>query len=255
MKGNYVSSPQWNKKSKPIPLTCFVKQILTQEEVKTLPPDQMQQIIEREMQYDDFLWQKENNIIIDHPKRAEGLNKILYKCCNCGVEHKMYSFGTTLKCSECGSSWTMQENGQLVAREGETRFSHIPDWFDWEDECVKKELDEGKYYLEDIVRVTTLPSSPKFYSHGFGKIIHSADGFRLECEIDGKPVVEEWESISTNGLHIEYDYKQGGDCIAVSTTNDSYWVYPQNKRDVLTKASFATDELYRRAIKKARTKA
>lgn len=36
-----------------------------------------------------------------------------------------------------GKRWFLREDGQLEASEGETEFSHIPDWFQWEREQVR----------------------------------------------------------------------------------------------------------------------
>jgi hypothetical protein len=48
------------------------------------------------------------------------------------------------------------------------------------------------------------------------------------------------------GLHIEYDYcyVRPDDCVDISTDNDSLYCYPA-KQNVVTKLSFATEELYR----------
>jgi hypothetical protein len=52
------------------------------------------------------------------------------------------------------------------------------------------------------------------------------------------------------GVHIEYDYcyVRPDDCIDISTHNDSLYCYP-TKQNVVTKLSFATEELYRFKMK------
>lgn len=64
----------------------------------------------------------------------------------------------------------MDEYGRLHALRGETEFEHIPDWSNWERECVRKEIEEGTYYFEDDVRIETLPNSRRFYKQGMGKL-------------------------------------------------------------------------------------
>jgi len=51
---------------------------------------------------------------------------------------------------------------------------------------------------------------------------------------------------SMYGLHVEYDYCyiRPDDCIDISTDNDSLYCYP-TKQNVITKLSFATEELYK----------
>ena len=50
-------------------------------------------------------------------------------------------------------------------------------------------------------------------------------------------------------MHIEYDYLGRGDCVDVSTLEDSYWCY-LSKRDAITKLSFATEEIFLAAKRK-----
>ena len=50
-------------------------------------------------------------------------------------------------CEHCGKRWTMLENGQLQAAEGETEFAHVPDWFEWERQQVRKQIEDGTYEI------------------------------------------------------------------------------------------------------------
>ena len=40
------------------------------------------------------------------------------------------------------------------------------------------------------------------------------------------------------------NYKYGGDVFDVATIDENYWIYPLTKRDILTKVSLATEEIY-----------
>mgnify|MGYP002519654889 CR=1 FL=1 len=115
--------------------------------------DEINAVIRKEMTYDDFKWQKDNNIIIKNRKRAEGLHKVLYQCPACKTEYKMNTKGIHLFCEECGKKWEMTTLGELKALNGETEFSHIPDWYEWERECVRQEILDGTYHFEDDVHV------------------------------------------------------------------------------------------------------
>ena len=44
--------------------------------------------------------------------------------------------------------------------------------------------------------------------------------------------------------HIEYDYKKRGDAIDLATTDDTYFVFPLNSENMLTKLHLATEALY-----------
>ena len=57
----------------------------------------------------------------------------------------------------CGKSYLLTELGELKADDGETEFSHIPDWYEWERECVRQEILDGTYKYEDDVVSVILP--------------------------------------------------------------------------------------------------
>ena len=89
------------------------------------------------------------------------------------TESKMDSKGTKIFCTECGKEWEMDELGRLKATGGETEFSHIPDWFEWEREQVKQQILRGEYRYEDEVDVYSFPRCYRFIPLGKAKVCHS----------------------------------------------------------------------------------
>ena len=247
--GNFVTCPQWNKKNKKTFVEAEMRQIITAEETKSLSVDEINQRIAENFRYDDYAWQRDNQIKIDHPGRADGLHALLYKCPACKAEHQTDSKGTKLWCKCCGKTWEMDEYGQLHAQEGETEFAHIPDWSNWERACVREEIDNGTYYFEDEVRIETLPNAWKFYKQGMGKLIQTPEETRVECNYYGEPYVLCRSAKSLESMHIEYDYLGRGDCVDISVPDDSFWCY-LTKRDAITKISFATEEIHKKAVGK-----
>lgn len=247
--GNFVTCPQWNKKNKKTFVEAEMKQIITAEETKSLSVEEINARIAENFRYDDYAWQRDNKIKIDHPGRADGLHALLYKCPACKTERQTDSKGTKLWCNCCGKTWEMDEYGQLHALEGETEFSHIPDWSNWERACVREEIDNGTYYFEDEVRIETLPNAWKFYKQGMGKLIQTPEETRVECNCYGEPYVLSRSAKSLESMHIEYDYLGRGDCVDISIPDDSFWCY-LTKRDAITKISFATEEIHKKAVGK-----
>lgn len=247
--GNFINCPHWNKHFKKNRIEGEMIQVVTAEEIKTLSVEEINRRIRENFVKDDFKWQLENQVKIDHPKRADGLHSLLYKCASCKTEGKMHSKGTKLWCEECGKRWEMTEYGQLQAEEGETIFSHIPDWTSWERACIREEVENGTYYFEDTVRVETLPNWTIFYKQGEGKFIQTLEGTKLECNYYGEPFTLVRSALNLDSMHIEYDYHGHGDCIDISMAEDSFWCYTA-KRDVITKIAFATEEIHKFAAKK-----
>ncbi|MBR4768243.1 MAG: hypothetical protein IK088_04610, partial [Lachnospiraceae bacterium] len=188
--GHHVNSPFWNLKGKSVKgLEAEFSLLLTPEELSSMTVEEINTRLVRAFQYDDFAWQKERGIRITYPKRAEGLHKVLYQCPHCKTEFRMKSEGTKLFCTACGKSWTMTELGELAADSGETEFSHIPDWYEWERENVRNEVEAGTYSTGELsVLVRSLPNAKKFIELGNGTMVHDMNGFRVSGkEKDGTP--------------------------------------------------------------------
>lgn len=246
--GNYLRTPFWNfRKPRKVPLYATMTQILTAKDIQEKTPEEINQAIRTAMQYDEYKWQKDNKISIKEPFRAEGLHKILYQCPHCLTESKMDSKGAEIFCKHCGKRWQMTEFGELRATEGDTEFSHIPDWFEWERMQVREQVENGTYYFEDKVDIYSLPRCMKFEHLGDGTITHSIEeGFTVKGHYRGEDFEVKRNPQSMYGVHIEYDYcyLRPEDNIDISTDKDSFYCYPE-KQNVVTKLSFATEEIYR----------
>ena len=256
-KGNHLMTPFWNfRKPRKVPLHTTATKILTPEDIDRMSVEEINAAIKTALAYDDYKYQKDNGIVIDEPYRAEGLHKILYQCPHCKAESKMASEGAQIYCKECGKRWTLLENGELQANEGETEFSRVPDWFLWEREQVKAEIERGEYSFSDEVDVYSQPRCWKFEHLGDAKLTHDPEeGFLLEGEYRGEKYRIRRQPLQSNSLHIEYDwcYIKPYDCIDISCENDSFFCYPKNKTDVVTKLAFATEILYERHLERKKS--
>lgn len=247
--GHHINSPFWDTShERGVKGTEAVfTQLLTKEQVKELDADTINQRIVEAFQYDDFAWQKERGIKVTDPKRAEGLHRVLYQCPHCRTEYKMTSEGSRLTCQSCKKEWEMTELGEIRALSGDTEFSHIPDWYEWERANVRKEVEDGTYSSGKLkVRVDSLPNSKKYISIGEGTLIHDMTGFHVECtDKDGDVHTMEKSVASMYSCHIEYQYLfKHGDCIDLNTLKDTWYIYPEGDFAV-TKMALAAEELHR----------
>ena len=251
-RGNHLYAPFWDYKHKrKVPMHTTLKLILTPEQIAKMSVEEINATLRKELDYDEYRYQKENGIRITEPFRAQGLHKVLYQCPHCGTEFSMNSEGAELFCEACGKRWLWQEDGYLKALEGETEFDHIPDWFNWERQQVKKQIEEGTYAFEDEVDVLSLPRIWRYIPLGKAKLTHSIeDGFQLEGFYRGEKYYIHRQCAQTNSLHVEYEFGplKNVDCLDISTENDSFYCIPK-KKNVITKLAFATEELYLRSQK------
>lgn len=284
MKGNYLQSPIWNlTKRKEAKLYTEMTYALTKEDIADMSVDEIYDKLSELLSYDEYAWQREQKMKITYEKRAEGLHMPLYQCRECGVEFSMASKGSMLFCQCCGASWEMDEYGTLVrelnlkdnveTRTDETDVNvdlpdkqqnettakqeveaisqelqeiYIPDWYEWQRENVIEQINCGQYRLDMKVRVEALPNAKNFIDYGEGHICHNREGFELtfmDYETKEQTTLRVGSS-TLFSIHTEYDYRGKGQCVTLSTPNNTYFIYPLEEGFNATKIQFAVEYFY-----------
>lgn len=248
MRGNYLQSPIWNlTKRREVLLDATVTQLYTRGELRKASVDEINAQIAEFLSYDEYEYQYKMKMAITYPKRAEGIEMPLYRCPGCGAEFEMRTSGAEISCGKCGAKRIMTEYGRMVRPDGsEDCFSHIPDWYEWERECVKKEIDCGAYGLDMRVRIESLPNAVNFIDLGEGRLVHNENGFKLIFRDygDTEEKTLSFAPLTMTSVHTEYDYRGKGQCITLSTLDNTYFIYPLEKGFNATKIQFAAEYLY-----------
>lgn len=246
--GNFLNQPFWSHyKYRKVPYEITMKAVLSAEDVENMSVEEINKIIHDELYYDEYKWQKENNIKITEKYRAHGLHKVLYQCPHCKKEGMMNSHNSELFCKNCGKKWVMSELGQLEATEGETEFSHVPDWYKWERDNVRKELLDGTYSYEEDLHALSLPGVKEFIDLGTVHVSHSLkDGFIITGNYNNSDfrIVRSSEGLYSLSVEYEYNLLKGVDSYCVSIPNDSINCIPE-KPWMVTKLSLATEEAFK----------
>jgi hypothetical protein len=242
--GHHVNSPFWNLHERNVaPTEAEMSLLFTPQDLKDLPVDELNRRIVGAFQYDDFAWQKENNVLITEPDRAEGLDRILYKCPHCLTEGKTVGKGDTLTCESCGKTYTLTQTGEMQAVDGNTEIAHIPDWYAWERACVKEELVNGKYLLDTDVDIYVLATTKCLYSIGKGRLVHNTDGFKLYDE-KGE-LLHEQAPLFSYSINADFFWYEIGDVVYIGNNELTYCCVPLNLRNVVAKTRLAAEELYK----------
>ncbi len=241
--GAFARDPLYNMlQIRDVKVGAKVKCIATAEEIKEKSVAELDALLAEEFSFDNFAWQRDNKIVIDEPFRADGLHRILYKCPNCGAENQTEGKGTAISCKACGKKWEMDEFGQLSAVSGETEFSHIPDWYDWERECVRKEIEKGEYLLDTEVDIAVQVNLDGVCMIGTGKLVHNSEGFTLKSD-DGKLDYSQ-SALASYTIYSDYYWYERGDVIGIGDTEYSYFCIVKDNVSV-TKARLAAEEIYK----------
>ena len=241
--GAFHRDPLYNMlQIRDVKVSAHVKCIATPEEIKEKSVEELDALLDESFSFDNFAWQRDNKISVSEPFRADGLHRILYKCPHCGAENKMEGKGTGLTCHACDKHWEMDEYGQLAASDGETEYPHIPDWYSWQRECVRKEIEDGTYLLDVDVDISVQVNLDGVCNIGSGHLRQDLDGFHL-VGADGKLDYKQ-SALFSHTLYSDYYWYEIGDVIGIGNNEFSYFCFPKENVSV-TKARLATEELYK----------
>ena len=242
--GAFARDPLYNGlQLRKVDVSADMEYLLSPQEIAKASTAEINTLLAERFSFDNFRDQQEQQIRITEPFRADGLNRVLYKCPHCGNEGAMTGKGTTLTCNSCGKTYLLTETGFLEAQEGETEFSHIPDWYRWERSCVRQELLDGSYRLDIPVRICMLVDSRSIYRVGEGRLIHTREGFHLSgCE--GKLDYRQ-KPTSSYSLYSDYFWYELGDMICIGNSKALYYCFPTGQQDVVAKTRLAAEELYK----------
>ena len=242
--GAFARDPLYNGlQLRKVDVSADMEYLLSPQEIAKASTAEINALLAERFSFDNFRDQQEQQIRITEPFRADGLNRVLYKCPHCGNEGAMTGKGTTLTCNSCGKTYLLTETGFLEAQEGETEFSHIPDWYRWERSCVRQELLDGSYRLDIPVRICMLVDSRSIYRVGEGRLIHTRKGFHLSgCE--GRLDYRQ-KPTSSYSLYSDYFWYELGDIICIGNSKALYYCFPTGQQDVVAKTRLAAEELYK----------
>ena len=248
--GAFARDPLYNcLQKRKVKVSADVKCLLTPEQIKEKSVAELDAILDEAFTFDNFKWQQENGVLITENFRADGLERILYKCPHCGAEGKMEGKGILLTCHHCGKQWELTEKGFLQALTGETEYPHIPDWYAWERAQVRAELENGTYAMADDVDIGIIVDFKAIYMVGSGHLRHDVEGFAL-TGCDGKLNYQQ-KPLACYGLYADYYWYEKADVICIGNQDALYYCFPKGNTPV-AKVRMATEELYK--MKKTRNK-
>ena len=251
----FARDPLYNGlQNRKVKTSAEVKTLLTLEEVRSKTSEELDAIVQKAFDFDNLAEMYQRGVKIKETFRTDGLHRILYKCPACRAEGQMEGKGTELTCHACGKVWYLNEDSRLEGRDGVTEFPHIPDWYAWEREEVRKEIARGEYRLDTPVQIGLMVDYKGLYMVGDGWLTHSKEGFRLTgCK--GQLTYEQ-KPRTSHTLNADFYWYCIGDVIGIGNRDCLYYCFPKDVGGGIppvAKARLATEELYKVAMADRRT--
>ena len=242
--GAFNRNPLYNELQirKNVPISAKARVLYTREEIREKSVKELTEGVEQAFGFDYFRWQREQGIETPQSFRADGLHRILYKCIDCGAEGQMEGRGTGITCRCCEKHHELTVLGELKASDGETKITHIPDYYQWERQQVRQEILEGSYCLDCDVDIAMQVDYKAIYKVGEGRLIHNNAGFSL-TGCGGKLQYTQPPQASYS-LYADYYWYEMADVICIGDTEVHYFCFPRNGAPV-AKIRLAAEEMYK----------
>jgi len=158
--------------------------------------------------------------------------------------------GIHITCGACHKSYELTVLGKMKAVEGKTEYDHIPDWYAWQRQCVRQELEAGTYRMEFDVYIGCMVNEKALYMVGNGHLVHDEGGFHLKGCND--TLNYDQSPIASHSLNSDYFWYEIGDVIGIGSKNCLYYCFPTTEGSV-TKTRLATEELFKIKMKEKRS--
>lgn len=155
LNGNYLSKPRWAKRPRFGRITGEVVRVISPAELDEMSAEEVDRAINSGIFVD--IWEEQRRFPVEYKcaSPAEGLERALFICPECGNIGSMLTRGRAIVCGACGARSEMDEKGFLHGG----KFGCVREWDSWQYEELKKlirsdgrmdPLFEGRGTLRDL---------------------------------------------------------------------------------------------------------
>ncbi len=158
IQGAYLSLPRWAEKKRKGKVIIEFSTILKKEDVLSLSPEQINDIILKWIKHSDDEFEEKFNFKYIGENLAHYLEQILYICPSCKSMVSLYSENDRIKCKNCNLDLKYNENARLEGNLPEIEKNTISSWNTWQIkysfEFIKnlfsKKIDKNYIILSDL---------------------------------------------------------------------------------------------------------
>ncbi len=242
--GAYLANPRFSKKIRAGKITYQYDYALTSEDYNKYSLDEIYQIIKKALYFNDFEYNRQaHEEYIGEVANAEGLDKILYICPDCGKEFTMSIQDDCIVCSECGYKVRVDSCYELNLIKGKHLPRDIDVWYKMQRNIVKQQILDPNFQLKDAFDLygindehLTFKTEKKI---GEGECILNKDGFFYKGTINNKEVDMTFSLLSLPSIPFSPDK-----CLDVYHNNVLYSFFKKENPKEVVKWMLAEEELH-----------
>lgn len=132
--GGYFSSPRWSKVKRKGHIHCFVREIITPEEIEKMSDEELYDRISSGLEVNAYAEQEKNKVQFIAENKADNIQALLYYCPKCGGFETIYGEGDNIKCKNCDLNATYNNFGYIE----NAPFDRLDKWDEWQKQKLKE---------------------------------------------------------------------------------------------------------------------
>lgn len=182
LQGNFLTKPWWANTIRKGKIRLHFK-TLNHNDIDNLSSDQLFEVIKSYIYQNDIKDSDNQNYSFSGTKMAEGLERFVWICMNCGSEDTLHTENNTIGCSSCKSSWDIDAYCRLKPHDQSANcVQDLKDWADMHTTRVKKFLSErtGVLTFNENITIQTENSDHLFENKENGKLVLTREELTFE---------------------------------------------------------------------------
>lgn len=178
IEGAGLGNAKWSTHTHRGKVSIQTHKIIDTDETTSLSRDEIMERINTALAYSEFEYQKREHVLVEGNDKALGFETMFYKCPCCGSEFTLSTDGNDVKCSNCGTVATFQDDFTFKWNTEKQYFENYSQWYDWQYEKILEEVKQPDFKLEDEVDYEIdEPGVDQYVKVGHGVMTFSHDGW------------------------------------------------------------------------------
>ncbi len=148
--GGYFAKPRWGELRKRSVMEIEFKRLIKGEDFVNYSVEEVAKIMEDAIKFNDYEWILDKDYVYKDKNLAEGMERYLYACPECGKLQTISTKGNDIYCDVCGHIGHVNEKQYI-----EGKYQTMIDWDVYQKQVLDKHLDEvfkstGQIYELDL---------------------------------------------------------------------------------------------------------
>lgn len=193
MEGTYLTFPKWRLTPRKTNINLKFIKVIDKDDLSKYTDEEIYKLVTDSINVNEYTDQLTRKRIIKSKSPASGLEGVLVKCPKCLDTHSYKTDKDVLTCTTCDNQVKVNQYGLFEkVKEDDVIFDNLPDWYKWQKEELKKQIDTFEI-KQNVTVQTNIKTINSLEECGKGILYLNKDRLYYEGTIYGENVIKEFK--------------------------------------------------------------